>query len=56
MVIIIFIKLIISSSGKFWENTENNSKWNAVIRFYLESFLEINMGAFINMLAVRILN
>lgn len=42
-----------SVSGKFWDDVENSSKWNSVIRFYLESFLEINMSAFINLLAVR---
>ena len=39
-------------SGKFWHGVEDSSKWNAAIRLYMESFLEINMSAFINMLAV----
>jgi len=42
-------------SGTFWGTLEDLFKYNGVIRAYMETFLEIEMAAFINVLYVRYL-
>jgi hypothetical protein len=41
-------------SGNFWGGLESSMKWNMAIRAYMESFLELNLAAFINLSAVII--
>ena len=48
------IQILTKYSGKYWEDTEKGLKWNTLIRAYMESFLELNMSVFINLLAVKI--
>mmetsp|Transcript_23420 Transcript_23420/g.23053 ORF Transcript_23420/g.23053 Transcript_23420/m.23053 type:complete len:168 (+) Transcript_23420:1173-1676(+) len=59
--LIVFFPIVVSlklmckkcfACGSFWHGVEEGSKWNGVIRLYMESFLEIHIAVFINILAI----